>query len=77
MKNDNVDVYVFIRDAGDSHPVSELMEKLCHTAGVIRTGMNEYVSSLMNVSYNPGQASSQDILQTIRKEGFRASLVGM
>ena len=77
MKNNTVDLYLYLPSRGNHKTTADVANIANHITGVIKAKQNQRVKQLMEVEYNPAHVSSQSILASVRQAGNTASLVGM
>jgi len=78
MNSNNVDVVVCLSHRPGAREFQEIETALSHVRGVRGVTINNYVTRLVNVSYDPAETRARAILDSVRHGGHGAArLVGM
>ena len=77
MKKESVDVLIHIRPGSDTDLIAGAIKQVTCISGVIAAKINPWVQSLISINYNPEQLSSTDIIKSVRRNGYTASMIGM
>ena len=78
MNRNNVDVVVCLDHQPAAHEFRAIESALSHIRGVRGVTLNNHVTRLVNVSYDPAQTRARAILDSVVRGGHGAArLVGM
>lgn len=77
MNKYDVAVVMHIDEELSDTEIHTLEHDLSFAPGILSACMHERTRHLMVVDYDPEQAYSRDILDTIRHRGYHASLIGL
>lgn len=75
MNANTADVYLQIQVTDDTDIVNGVLDRTGQIPGVVTATLKTRVSHLLTIEYDPKQISSYAILNTVRKQGYMASLV--
>lgn len=76
MRNNIVDVNVYVVSKNSEGIVPTLVEKMNVLTGVVNVNINQNVKRMLNIQYDAKQVSSSDIVRFINKNECRGALVG-
>jgi hypothetical protein len=74
MRNNNIELFIYVPDPDK---VPSIMEKVSQIAGVVKTRVNQFVTPIVDVEYDPHSISSDVIVNAMNHNGVRVALVGM
>jgi hypothetical protein len=77
MNKYDVAVVMHIDEELSDVEIHTLEYDLSLSPGILSACMNERTRHLMVVDYDPEQAYSYDILNTVRDRGYHAALIGL
>lgn len=77
MKNNSVNVFIYIQSRIDPNIVSEMATKIGQITGVNKANVNPKLKRLLAVEYNPQSISADALLDVVEKNGYHGALVGM
>lgn len=77
MKTNTVDVYIYVKSQGLRDIVSGVVEQLAAIVGVTGVSINERISNLLAIKYNPESVTTSKLLNVLKENGHSAFLVGL
>jgi len=77
MKNNTVDVLIYVQAKVKPDIITNVVNIIGSVAGVAKASINPKVKHLLSVEYDPAFTSGKAILNIARQNGCNAALVGM